>query len=89
MFIFNEKQLNYLGSELRRNKKIKEAIKIFELNAKEYPKFTLVYESLGETYRRNKNQKLAIPYFEKALALDTENRHWRYILDKLKADEKM
>jgi predicted Zn-dependent protease len=58
-FIFNEMQLNYLGSELRKNKKIKDAIKIYELNAKEYPQTTLVYESLAETYKRNNNKRKA------------------------------
>ncbi|MCU7551387.1 beta-lactamase family protein [Chitinophagaceae bacterium LB-8] len=84
-FIFNENQLNYLGDELRRHKRIKEAIKIYELNLKEYPKSTLVYESLGETYKRNKNKKLAIKYFEKAFELDSQNPHWTYILEKLKS----
>jgi D-alanyl-D-alanine-carboxypeptidase/D-alanyl-D-alanine-endopeptidase len=83
-FIFNENQLNHLGNELRRNKKIKEAIKIYELNIKEYPKSTLAYESLGETYKRNGNKKTAIQYFEKARELDPQNPHWAYILGKLK-----
>lgn len=84
-FIFNEHQLNYLGSELRRNKKIKDAIKIFELNIKEYPKSTIAYESLGETYKRNKNKKAAVQYFEKSLELEPQNPHWTFILKKLKS----
>lgn len=81
--IFNEQQLNYLGNELRIKGKIKEAIKIFALNIKEYPGSIIAYESLGELYRRNNNVKKAIPYFEKAQTLDPENMHWKYILDKL------
>ena len=87
-FIFNENQLNYLGNELRKNNKIKEAIKIYELNLKEYPKSPIVYESLGETYRRNKNEKVSVKYFEKAFELDPQNTHWTYILQKLKNDER-
>ena len=87
-FIFNENQLNYLGNELRKNKKIKEAIKIYELNVKEYPTSPLVYESLGETYRRNKNEKISVKYFEKAFELDPQNPHWTYILKKIKTDER-
>ena len=87
-FIFNENQLNYLGNELRKNKKIKEAIKIYELNLKEYPKSPIVYESLGEIYRRNKNEKISVKYFEKAFELDPQNPHWTYILKKLKNDER-
>jgi tetratricopeptide (TPR) repeat protein len=83
-FTFNEQQLNHLGTELRRSKKIKAAIKIFKLNAAEYPKSALVYESLAETHKRNKNKKTAIGYFEKAKELDPNNPHWTYMLDKLK-----
>ncbi|MBA4155839.1 serine hydrolase, partial [Flavobacterium sp.] len=87
-FIFNENQLNYLGNELRKNKKIDEAIKIYELNLKEYPNSPIVYESLGETYRRNKNKKVSVKYFEKAFELDPQNPHWTYILKKLKNDNR-
>jgi tetratricopeptide (TPR) repeat protein len=87
-FIFNENQLNYLGNELRKDKKIKEAIKIYELNAKEYPKSTLAYESLGETYKLNKNKKMAVKYFEKAFQSDPQNQHWTYMLENLKMIER-
>jgi len=82
-FLFNETQLNYLGAELRKEGKIKEAIKIFTLNAQEYPNAVVVYESLGEIYKRNKNKKKAIYNFEKARELDPQNPHWTYIINKL------
>ena len=82
-FIFNENQLNYLGNELRSDHKIKEALKIYELNLQEYPQSVLAIESLGETYKRNHNKKLAAKYFEKAKELDPQNPHWNYILKKL------
>jgi CubicO group peptidase (beta-lactamase class C family) len=86
-FIFNEYQLSYLGDELRKAKKIKAAIKIYSLNALEYPTSTLVYENLGEIYRRNKNKKMAVQCFEKNHELDPQNLHWTYLLKKLKNDE--
>ncbi|WP_428229534.1 tetratricopeptide repeat protein [Flavobacterium sp.] len=73
---------------MRKEGKIKEAVKIFTLNAQEYPNSTLVYESLGEIYKRNRNPKMAISFFEKARELDPENQHWNYILEKLKNPEK-
>jgi len=82
-FIFNEMQLNYLGNELRKDKKISDAISIYELNAKEYPQSTLVYESLAETYKRNNNKGKAKEYFEQARALDQQNPHFTYILERL------
>jgi D-alanyl-D-alanine-carboxypeptidase/D-alanyl-D-alanine-endopeptidase len=61
-------------------------VKIFELNINEYPNLPLVYESLGELYKRNHNKKKAVFYFEKARKLDPENLHWNFILNKLKKD---
>ncbi|WP_312765964.1 serine hydrolase [Epilithonimonas sp.] len=80
---FNENQLNYLGHELRKASKINDAIKIFELNAAEYPNSTLPYESLGEIYKRNNNKKKAIECFRKAQQLEPENPRWKFLLDKL------
>lgn len=82
--IFNEYQLNYLGHELRRMNRTDDALTIFELNRSEYPGNVLVYESLGEMYKRNSDQQKAIEYFKKAQKLEPENLHWKFILDKLK-----
>ena len=85
-FIFSESQLNYLGNELRSAKRIEDAIAIYELNAKEYPTSPLVYESLGETYKRNGDTSVAVRYFEKALELEPQNLHWAYMVKKLKSN---
>lgn len=86
-FVFDQNQLDYLGHELRKENKIEDAIKIFEFNMKEYPESILVYESLGEIYKRNHNTKKAIEYFEKAEKIEPQNLHWTFILDKLKSNE--
>jgi len=83
-YVFKENQLNYLGLELRRAGNIKDAVSIFELNAREYPTSAGPLESLGETYKRNGDKKTAIGYFEKAAALEPGNQHWAYILQKLR-----
>jgi len=84
-YLFDENQLNNLGQELRRDKQINDAIKIFELNQAEYPNTPLVYESLGEIYKRyQKDKKKALAYFEKAAQLEPSNPHWNFIIDKLK-----
>ena len=84
-YSFDENQLNNLGQELRRSKQINDAIKIFELNQAEYPNTTLVYESLGEIYKRyQKDKKKALAYFEKAAQLEPFNLHWNFIVNKLK-----
>ncbi|MES2779134.1 MAG: serine hydrolase [Bacteroidota bacterium] len=84
-FVFDDRQLNHLGNELRKAKKTKAAIKVYEQNIKEYPKSAFVHESLGETYKRSKNTKMAIVYFEKALELDPQNPHLIYLIKKLKS----
>ncbi|MDF2193476.1 beta-lactamase family protein [Paraflavitalea sp. CAU 1676] len=82
-YIFNELQLNYLGNELRKANKVKEAISIYELNAREYPTSTLVYESLAETHKLWKDKPNALRYFEMARKLDPQNQHWTYMIEKL------
>lgn len=86
-FIFDPLQLKNLGNELRKENKINEAVRIFELNASEYPKIPSVYESLGELYKRNGNKKLAITYFEKLVVLEPQNPRWSFILNKLQAQK--
>jgi serine-type D-Ala-D-Ala carboxypeptidase/endopeptidase len=83
-FIFNEQQLYIVGNELRNAKKIKEAIKIFELNKSENPRSPMVYESLGEIYKRSGNKELAIKNFEFLAGKDTQNPHWNWMINKLK-----
>ncbi len=82
-FEFDPMQLNHLGNELGRANKIKEAIKIFELNVSEYPDIPNVYESLGELYKRNGDKKSAVTYFEKLVIMEPQNTHWSFILNKL------
>jgi serine-type D-Ala-D-Ala carboxypeptidase/endopeptidase len=82
-FVFDPMQLNHLGNELRKANKINEAIKIFELNASEYPKIPNVYESLAELYKRNGDKKLAISYFEKLVMMEPQNTRWSFLLNKL------
>src|SRR5262249_34854242 len=46
----NENTLNQLGYILLGEKKVDEAIKVFELNVQEFPKRWNCYDSLGEAY---------------------------------------
>lgn len=87
-FIFNEQQLYVVGNELRKAKKIKEAIKIFELNATENPKSPMVYESLGEIYKRRGNKESAIKNFEFLAGKDSQNPRWAWMINKLKSQKK-
>ncbi|WP_207426655.1 serine hydrolase [Pedobacter sp. SYSU D00535] len=84
-FSFDEQQLLYVGNELRRQNKIKEAIQIYQYNLQEYPKSVNTYDQLAETYKRQGNKKMAIETFEKLAAMD-DNLRWKWMLAKLKAE---
>src|SRR4030095_8321298 len=47
---FQERELNELGYNLLGQKKIKEAIKVFQLNVEAYPQSSNVYDRLGDTF---------------------------------------
>jgi tetratricopeptide (TPR) repeat protein len=70
---FQERELNGLGYNLLGQKKIKEAIKVFQLNVEAYPESSNVYDSLGEAFMLNGEKAPAIENYEKSLKLNTNN----------------
>jgi uncharacterized membrane protein len=58
---FDEDELNNLGYELIRAKKFTEAIRILQLNVEGYPKSGNVYDSLGEAYMDDGNNRWPSP----------------------------
>ena len=70
---FSESELNTLGYEVLRMKKIKEAIEIFKLNVESFPRGYNTYDSLGEAYMINGDKELAIKNYKKSLELNPEN----------------
>ncbi len=67
----SEQTLNALGYQQLRSKHTKEAIAIFELNVKTYPKGFNTYDSLAEAYMTNGDRDAAIRNYRKSLALKT------------------
>ncbi len=80
-FTFNEGELNWLGYYLLGKERIDDAIKIFNLNIKEYPKSSNVYDSMGEAYMIKGNSEKAIEYYKKSVELNPQNNNG---FDKLK-----
>jgi tetratricopeptide (TPR) repeat protein len=70
---FQEEELDRLGNNLLGQKKIKEAIKVFQLNAETYPQSPNVYSSLAEAFLLNGDKALAIENFGKCLKLHPYN----------------
>ena len=82
---FSEGELNSLGYQLLQRKKMKEAIRIFQLNAVAYPQSANVYDSLAEAYMDNGDKQLAIENYQKSLQLEPANKNAVEMLKKLTA----
>ena len=82
---FEESELNNLGYQLLRAKKLKDAIRIFQLNVEAYPRSSNVYDSLGEAYMDDGNKPLAIANYQKSLDLNPNNHGGALMLQKLRA----
>jgi len=71
---FAAQELNTLGYYLLTEKKrIEDAIEIFKLNIKVFPKYANGYDSLAEAYMISGNKTLAIKNYTKSLELDPNN----------------
>jgi CubicO group peptidase (beta-lactamase class C family) len=71
---FLAQELNILGYYLlTERKRIEDAIEIFKLNIKAYPKYANGYDSLAEAYMISGNKTLAIKNYTKSLELDPNN----------------
>lgn len=79
-----ETDLNATGYRLLAANKINEAIDVFKLNVKLFPKSHNTYDSLGEAYALAGNKKLAIENYEKALKLNPKSESAPAALAKLK-----
>ena len=85
IYNFDEDELNTLGYQLIRTKKLAEAIRIFQLNVEAYPRSGNVYDSLAEAYMDDGNQALAIADYRKSLQLNPKNGNAVQMLRKLNA----
>lgn len=76
--------INNIGYIHLGNNDIEEAIQLFELNCKEYPESSNVFDSLGEGYANNKQFELAINNYNKSLELDPSNENAKMMIEKIK-----
>lgn len=73
MYDFSEDELNGLGYNLLRTKRVKDAVEIFKLNVEMFPASSNPYDSLGEAYLADNQKDLALANYKKALAIDPKN----------------
>jgi len=78
-----ERELNAVGYYLLRNKRIEEAIQIFQLNVEVYPDYANGWDSLAEACMLNGDKKLAIEYYQKCLKLNPKSQNALNMLRKL------
>lgn len=83
--IFHPVQLNHLGYELLREGSLEDAIEIFKLNLKLYPRLSDLHDSLAEAYARKGDFDEAIKSYQNALRLNSNNVNASEALAKLLA----
>ncbi|OXA81708.1 CubicO group peptidase, beta-lactamase class C family [Flavobacterium aquidurense] len=79
-----EYRLNIIGYALMNDGRLNDAIKVFELNAKENPKSGTAFDSLAESYFNNKQLEIARKTYEKSLELSPDNSNAKEMLEKIK-----
>jgi len=85
VYNFDEDQLNALGYDLLHAKKLKEAIRVFQLNVEAYPQSSNVYDSLAEGYMDDGNKPQAIANYQESIRLNPNNRGAVKMVQKLNA----
>lgn len=93
-YYIDETKMNQLGYQLLNRGKTAEAIEVFKLNVREFPKSSNVYDSLGEAYVKADNRELAVQNYKRAFELDPTNRAAMDVVNRLtggaeKAEEKL
>jgi CubicO group peptidase (beta-lactamase class C family) len=79
-----EQQVNRVGYWVLGRKKVKEAIAVFEKNAKDHPDSWNVHDSLGEAYAEDGQRDRAIASYEKSIALNPASASGAEALRKLR-----
>jgi CubicO group peptidase (beta-lactamase class C family) len=81
---FGEGELNRLGYALLGTGDVSSAVRVFELNAQQFPGSSNVFDSLGEAYNRANRREDARKAYTRAVELDPANANARTMLQKLK-----
>jgi len=79
----DEDELNALGYQLVQANKLKQAIRIFQLNIEAYPSSGNTYDSLAEAYMDDGNKQQAIANYKRSLQLNPANNNAIKMLQKL------
>jgi tetratricopeptide (TPR) repeat protein len=86
-YYIDEDKINQLGYQMLNRGKTADAIEVFKLNVREFPKSSNVYDSLGEAYLKAGNNELAVQNYKRASELDPTNRNAIDIVKRLSGGE--
>lgn len=78
-----EYRLNIIGYTLINYGRINDAIKVFELNAKENPKSGNAFDSLADCYFKNNQLENSIQNYKRSLELSPDNTNAKEMLKKI------
>ena len=81
-------RLNRMAKKYMRANKIAEAKEFFLINIALYPQKSLVYDSMGDAFKKENDTVKAIEYYKKSLVINPENRNSLRNLEKLKRIQK-
>lgn len=82
-FELRESEMNAVGYQLLQSEKLNQAIAVFKLGVKEFPKEGNSYDSLAEAYLKNGEKELAILNYKKSVEINPENENGKKMLDLL------
>ena len=81
--LFDENHMNMIGYHVMAKGNYDYAIKVFQLNAKAFPRSANAFDSLAEGYMKGGYKKEAIANYQKSLEMDPSNRNAKDMLAKL------
>lgn len=84
--LFSESAMSNLGYSLWNKEDNQSAIKVFEMNLKEYPKSASILENLGDGYLKLKNPVMAKEFYLKSLEIEPNNNWVKQSLAKCNAE---
>jgi tetratricopeptide (TPR) repeat protein len=76
--------LHQIGSNLYRENKFDDALKVYVLNYKEYPDSFTTNDALAETYLKMGDKKAALKFFKKAVELMPDYEYGMKMIEELK-----
>jgi len=81
---FDEREFNSLGYRLLSQRRMDQAVFVFELNARRYPGSWNAHDSLGEAYMKAGRTKNAVRILERSLRLNPGNANAKKMLEALR-----